>query len=241
MALAALISITLACIGWSLWIRRLTWFSRWEIAGTLCIALQGSAALLISPAASEILGTPLHAVTGMWNLEDYLGHTSYLLAAGALVQTVLSRVADDHALQAIWTHWVERPATMCIPLMFAAYAMGNGAAVYRSNFYEVPADVWLKIYWLLFCGMLIYLLSWALRALLILRRVVRHRPTAAVYFAIVVGGIVVCAARIVTEWCEVSEHGAVGWLSTFGGGIVFAFASARSWRNKTRWFRQATR
>ena len=74
MALATLIAITLACISWSLWIRRVTWSCRWEVAATLNIALQGIAVILMSPLASETLGHWLHALTGMWNLEDYIGH-----------------------------------------------------------------------------------------------------------------------------------------------------------------------
>jgi hypothetical protein len=232
----ALISITLVCIAGSLWVRRRTWFSRWEVAGTLCIAAQGCAALLISPTASAILGPPLHAISGMWNLEDFLGHVSYVVAAVALAQTVLSRITDDDRLQEIGTQWIERPATVCIPLMLAAWALGNGSKIYRSNFYEVPGDAWLKIYWLLFSIMLIYLLAWTLRGVLFLRRIPRHRPTATVYLVLVVAGIAVCTARIVTEWCSWPEHGVVGWLSTFAGGIIFAVAAARSWRTKTRWF-----
>lgn len=40
MSVATLILITLACILWSLWIRRVTWSCRWEVAATLNIALQ---------------------------------------------------------------------------------------------------------------------------------------------------------------------------------------------------------
>jgi len=54
-ALTALITITLACIGWSLWIRRVTWHCRWEVAATLNIALQGLAVALISPVSAETL------------------------------------------------------------------------------------------------------------------------------------------------------------------------------------------
>ena len=46
MALAALIAITTGCIAWSLWIRRVTWSCRWEVAATLNIALQGAAILV---------------------------------------------------------------------------------------------------------------------------------------------------------------------------------------------------
>ncbi len=72
MGLAVLITITLLCIGWSLWIRRVTWNCRWEVAATLNIALQGATVVLMSPLASETLGHWLHSLTGMWNLEDCL-------------------------------------------------------------------------------------------------------------------------------------------------------------------------
>ena len=49
MALAVLIVITLGCIAWSLWIRRVTWSCRWEVAATLNIALQGAAVLADVP------------------------------------------------------------------------------------------------------------------------------------------------------------------------------------------------
>jgi hypothetical protein len=81
MALATLIAITLACIAWSLWIRRVTWTCRWEIAATLNIALQGTARFFMSPFASETLGRALHALSGVWNLEDYIGHDCYVVAA----------------------------------------------------------------------------------------------------------------------------------------------------------------
>ncbi len=152
--------------------------------------------------------------------------------------TLEGRVIDDGRLQAIGTQWVERPAAVCVPLMVAAWASGNGSKVYRSNFYEVPGDAWSKIYWFLFCAMLIYLLVWTLCGLLVLQRVPRHRPTVTVYLALVIAGIVVCTARIITQWCSWSERGVVGWLSTFAGGIIFAVAAARSWQNKTRWFKR---
>ena len=99
MALATLLAITIACIGWSLWIRRVTWTCRWEVAATLNIALQGLAVLLMSPFASETLGHWLHALTGKWNLEDYLGHDCYIVAASAIVYNTLGRLADDENMQ----------------------------------------------------------------------------------------------------------------------------------------------
>ena len=127
MALATLLAITIACIGWSLWIRRVTWTCRWEVAATLNIALQGVAVLLMSPLASETVGHWLHALTGKWNLEDYLGHDCYIVAASAIVYNTLGRLADDDAMQKSFKQYVERPATLCIPLLLVTFSVGNGA------------------------------------------------------------------------------------------------------------------
>ncbi len=99
MAITFLIALTLASVAWSLWIRRVTWRCRWEVAATLNIALQGCAVALMSPAASATLGVTLHDLTGKWNLEDYLGHDCYIVAASAIVYNALGRLADDAALQ----------------------------------------------------------------------------------------------------------------------------------------------
>ena len=84
---------------------------------------------------------------------------------------------------------MERPATLCIPLLLATFTLGNGARIYRADFFEVPTDFWLSIYWLLLCGMLIYLLGYGARALLILRKDPRSRTIANVYLVASASGI----------------------------------------------------
>jgi hypothetical protein len=39
----------------------------------------------MSPAASATLGVALHHLTGRWNLEVYIGHDRYIVAADAIV------------------------------------------------------------------------------------------------------------------------------------------------------------
>src|SRR5689334_7916019 len=154
MALATLIAITLACIGWSLWIRRVTWSSRWEVAATLNIALQGGAILLMSPWASETIGRVLHSWTGMWNLEDFIGHDMYIVAASAIVYNALGRLQDDHSMQRAFKQYVEYPATLCIPLLLATFAMSSAHDVYARDFFASPTDGWLAAYWTMLCGLL---------------------------------------------------------------------------------------
>jgi hypothetical protein len=108
-ALTILIAITLASISWSLWIRRVTWHCRWEVAATLNIALQGCAVALMSPWASETLGVALHNLTGEWNLQNYIGHDCYVVAASAIVYNALQAVcgaAGDAVYSVVAGHFL---------------------------------------------------------------------------------------------------------------------------------------
>lgn len=243
MALAVLILITIACIAWSLWIRRVTWTCRWEVAATLNIALQGLAVLLMSPLASETLGKVLYDLTGKYNLEDYIGHDAYIVAASAIVYNTLGRLQEDDAMQASFKQYVERPATLVIPLLLVTFSLGNGAHIYRADFFTVPTDFWLSVYWLLLCGMLIYLLGYGWRALLILRKDPRSRVIANVYLVASASGIMACVVRITTAFVpelQAVERGILVWIFACICGAVFALASAHSWRIKTKWFSKAS-
>jgi hypothetical protein len=244
MAIAVLIAITISCIAWSLWIRRVTWNSRWEVAATLNIALQGAAVLLMSPLASETVGVALHALTGKWNLEDYIGHDLYIVAASAVVYNALGRLQDDQALQRSFKQFVERPATLCIPLLLVTFSLGNGAAIYRPDFFDVPTDFWLNTYWLLLCGTLIYLLGYGARALLVLRKDPRSRRIANIYLVASASGIIACVVRITTAYVpalQAIEGGTLVWFFACMCGAGFALTSAQSWRMKTKWFTSANR
>ena len=245
MALTTLIAITLCCIAWSLWIRRVTWSSRWEVAATLNIALQGLAVLLMSPLASETIGVGLHALTGKWNLEDFIGHDAYIVAASAVVYNALGRLQDDHHLQKSFKQYVEIPATLCIPLLLVTFSLGNGAHIYKADFFQVPTDFWLNMYWLLLCGMLIYLLGYGARALLVLRKDPRSRTVANVYLVSSAAGIAACLTRLATAFIPQLQADDAGttlvWVFACMCGAGFAITSAESWRKKTKWFSTADR
>lgn len=241
MALIALITITLASIAWSLWIRRVTWHCRWEVAATLNIALQGCAVALISPLSSETLGVALHKVTGEWNLQNYIGHDCYIVAASAIVYNAVGRLEDDYRLQASFKQYVERPATLCIPLLLAAFTLSHGSKVYARDFFALPTDFWLSVYWVLLTGTLAYLLVFGSRALLVLRKDPRSRRFANLYLIASACGVAACMTRMITALIP-PLHGplSVGMVWLFccmcGGG--FALISAQSWRQKVRWFVQ---
>lgn len=243
MALSALITITLACIGWSLWIRRVTWHCRWEVAATLNIALQGLAVALMSPLAANTIGIVLHDVTGVWNLQNYLGHDCYIVAASAIVYNALGRITDDHLLQKSFKQYVERPATLCIPLLLATFTLSRGSKMYARDFFALPTDFWLSVYWLLLCATLIYLLVFGFRAMLVLRQDPRSASIATLYLLACGSGMAACSVRVLTALVPTIQgtvDAALVWFFACGCGAGFAVISAYSWRQKVRWFSRPT-
>jgi hypothetical protein len=238
-ALSFLIFVTLASIGWSLWIRRVTWRCRWEVAATLNIALQGLAVALMSPLAAQTIGVALHRVTGEWNLQNYVGHDCYIVAASAIVYNAVGRLEDDHALQASFKQYVERPATLCIPLLLATFNLSRGSKVYTTDFFAMHTDFWLSVYWILLTGTLGYLLVFGSRALLVLRQDPRSKNVANAYLIASASGISACAVRMTTALIPQLQSGLTSglvWLFACGCGAGFALTSAYSWQEKVKWF-----
>jgi len=238
-ALTVLIVVTLASVTWSLWIRRVTWHCRWEVAATLNIALQGSAVALMSPLAANTLGVALHNVTGEWNLQNYLGHDCYIVAASAIVYNAVGRLEDDHSLQLSFKQYVERPATLCIPLLLATFTLSHGSKVYARDFFALRTDFWLTVYWILLCATLIYLLAFGSRALLVLRQDPRSRNIANLYLMASASGIAACAVRIIAALVPAIQgrgDSALVWFFACTCGAGFALTSAYSWRQRVKWF-----
>ena len=241
MALSALIIITLASIAWSLWIRRVTWHCRWEVAATLNITLQGCAVALMSPLCAETLGVVLHNITGEWNLQNYVGHDCYVVAASAIVYNAVGRLEEDDALQKSFKQYVERPATLCIPLLLATFSLSYGSKTYASDFFALRTDFWLTVYWLLLCGTLSYLLVFGSRALLVLRKDPRSRNIANLYLVASASGISACVVRMITALIPPLQGplgAALVWLFACACGAGFALTSAQSWRQKVKWFQR---
>jgi hypothetical protein len=240
-ALTALIIITLASIAWSLWIRRVTWHCRWEVAATLNIALQGCAVALISPWSSETLGVALHHITGEWNLQNYIGHDCYIVAASAIVYNAVGRLEEGDRLQASFKQYVERPATLCIPLLLAAFSLSHGSDVYARDFFAMHTDFWLSVYWVLLTGTLGYLLAFGSRALLVLRKDPRSKNIANLYLVASASGMSACAVRMITAVIPALQgtvSAGLVWFFCCSCGAGFALTSAQSWRQKLRWFQR---
>lgn len=243
MALVALIVLTLLTIGGSLWIRRMTWSCSADRAATVNIALQGAAVALMSPWASEHLGRPLHAITGQWNVEDWIAHDLYIVAASAIVLNAVSQLSGY--TQAQFKRDVELPATICMPILFVTFSLGTGSEVYRADFFRVPTDAWLTAYWITLCGMLIHLLWYGYRALIPLRSAPGSRLLATVYSLSALSGMAACVVRVVTAVAlpggvqDTFWSSFIVWLFACACGVGFAAMSAKRWRDRETCFTAA--
>ncbi|MGH3971505.1 MAG: hypothetical protein ACRDTV_26265 [Mycobacterium sp.] len=232
--MSALITATLAIVVGSLWIRRHTWGSRWEAGASLNIALQGCAVLLMSPWASETFGPWLHAVFGLWNVEDLLGHLCLVLAVTAIIQHGLARLVDKDQLQKLLHAHIEMPLQLGVPLLVAVFILADEG--YHPDLFPAHVStVWLGAYWLVLGALLIYLFSYAARVLLILRADPRSRPTVDLYLISAGFGVAANVIQTGTAWAGIDITLPV-WLCACLGVIGFAYGSARSWRAKVSWF-----
>ena len=229
--IAALFAITLACVIWSLYARRSTWRCFGETGITLSVALQGMGLFLMTPAAAGS-GRFLHALTGACNLEDYVGHVCFLAAVSAVAYHVCWRVDTEIARN--FKISVEIPGTITAAVMFALLVIGHGGHVYRPYFFEIPLDLPLRLYWTLFCVMMIWIMLYAGRAMLVLRMCHRSRPVINIYLLAAAAGILAAILAIAT----VLTHRQLLGINVFlacAPTVVVAFGAGYSWMRKTHW------
>jgi hypothetical protein len=232
--ISALITATLAAIGYSLWVRRHTWRSRWEADASLNIALLGFAVLLLSPWASVALGPRLHRFVGWWNVEDLFGHLCLIAAVTAIIHHGLTRHVDESQAHRLFRRQILVPAWLGVPLLVAVFIIAD--ADYNPDL--LPAHIgnlWLSTYWLVLGGTLTYLLSYAGRVLLILRADHRSTGTVDLYLISAAFGVAAIMIPTSTAWVRIDVTLPV-WLCACLGAIGFAYGSARSWHAKMAWF-----
>ncbi|OHU51456.1 hypothetical protein BKG82_22935 [Mycobacteroides chelonae] len=233
---AALIIFTVTTITWSLWVRRLTWQCKMEVAATLNLVLQGGAVILMSPWASEVIGLRLYGLTGQYNLEDLLGHDLYVIAASSVVYHLILRLDQRQMIIRFKTH-VEMPATICLPLMYATFTAGAGTEIYRRDFFRVPCDFWLTAYWFIMCGTIVYLLAYSVLALVPMLHA--HARLARLYLAASGAGIGACISRLITSVLpdrlqDTFTASIIVWFLSCLCGAGFALISGHSWLERQR-------
>lgn len=199
---------------------------------TMCF--HASALILTAPATTTLLGERLHTLTGIWNLEDFVGHCCYAAAATTIVYHGLSRLTNDPGA------WLRRTINyILIPSMLirlVLFLFSRGSEHYAHDFMALPEGPYLAAYWVVLCGTCIALLAYGGYLFMILWAAPKHRPTATIYIAGCAVGTVTCLARIAAaltsnETMNISDP---IWLGCCAASAGFAFAFGYSWRIRVR-------
>lgn len=233
--LVAFSLIPLAVIIHCLWVRRMTWYCRWEAATTLNIALQGCSLLLTSPMATATIGWWTLEATGLCNVEDFAGHLCCLVGLAALAHSAVSRLSlTQQQRHKFRVRAIGVSFAISVPTLTLAFVMA------QDDFDRTAFDGhsgWLKIYAVVICGAYARLLWHLMRALLILRHDPRSPNVINVHLGSICLGFGACAAHLNIVFGTV-----VAVLPTNTAHVLasasacgFALASAMSWRKKLRW------
>ena len=188
----------------------------------------------MSPWTSPIIGRPLHAIVGRWNVDDLLGHICLIGAAMAIIHHGLARLPDESRPRIRFRRHIENPLRIGVPLLVAVFIIADED--YHPDLFSAHvSNLWLGTYWTVLGGLLIYLLGYASRVLLILRQDPRSTATVNLYL---ISAIFVVAANVIqtgTGWAGINVTLLV-WLCACLGAIGFAYGAARSWNAKRAWF-----
>ena len=241
MTQSALISLPVCFCGGAIWVRRKTWRIQWERALTMSVLFQGSGFALCAPAMSRYLGHALFRITGVAHLHDFFGYVLFICAICGVIYACACRLVPDDELEDL-LHKIEFPGAIAGGVMLAAITLShNLSRESPADFLDVPCDFWLRVYWLTYGAIIIYLLCFLVRLLWVLRRDPRSRLTADLFimatglglvsFAVLLTRIIINPGLVACFWI---------WIPLCASGGLAAFAAAWSWRGRTRPFTQET-
>jgi hypothetical protein len=229
MGLIATVTLVVALL--ALWNIRHTWSIPWERPAALAVALLAVDVLAVTLPLEHWISPKLHALTGVWNLENLIGHVAVVGAMCCLLYLVADRL-DMTTSQLRWfvRYRIELPATLVISLMAAAFLAGPISDRYVDDPVTVDATGWLRVYWFTMSVGCYYLLWNIARVLLILRRDPQSRRAATAYLI----------ATGVSASCGVAFALGIeplAWVMVRAELIAYAVAASYSWHRKVSYLR----
>lgn len=229
------IFVTLALIAYSLWVRRDTWWTRWEATATFAVMMEGWALLLMSPWASTTVGPVLYRALGAWNVQHLLGHLCLIAAVSGNVYHMLVRLADPDQVRVFIRRHLAVPIWPAIAIMVPAFLLSEQE--FTSDFFSAPTtDSWMVAYQLVACAVVLYLSVYVSRLMLTLRHDPRAKSTIDLYLVSMAFATAACVTVIASAWVDGDDASPVIWACICLSVGTFAYGSARSWQAKSSWF-----
>jgi hypothetical protein len=227
--ITAITVVATVVTGICVFMRRTAWGCRFELGASIVVVAMLACMLLISPPFATLWSGPLHAVTGLWNVEDLLGHLVYLMGLITLGNVVAGRID----LGLIWLRPRLEIFLMIVPaLLIGIFTQAAPVREYQ-NLFEAPLTWWLALYWLVVCSAAAWLIVLSVRLLVIVRRDPRSRTTANIYLTALFVDLGCVASVVASQLIHGYPH-VITWLLLDAAVCGYAIAPAYSWRQKTR-------
>jgi hypothetical protein len=234
MTQSTLTALALCFCGVTIWVRRKTWRIRWDRAVTMSFLFQALGFALCAPAMSHYLEHALFRISGVAHLRDFFGHVLFICAICCVIYACACRLAPDHELESV-LYKIEFPCAIAAGTMLAAITLShNLSREAPPDFLAVPCDFWLRVYWLTYGAIVIYLECFLVRLLWVLRRDPRSRLTADLFIMASGLGLVSFAALLTRTINPGLVPSFWNWTPSSVAGGVAAFAAAWSWRARMR-------
>jgi hypothetical protein len=173
------------------------------------------------------VSSKLHTVTGVWNLEELLGHIGYFVGMFAVLFLVVSRLdMTERQFKSYVRYRIELPGVLIISFLVIVFVTGLGRR-YIPDTVQAQTTEWLRVYWHIVAIGLTFILFQITRALFILRQDPRSRKAANAYLA----AVAVSVVGLVAFQLEIPQ---LQWLIIRAEVIAYAIAASYTWHCKQR-------
>lgn len=219
---------------WSVWQRRLTFPSRFDVGTTAAIGLFGLGAVLDAPWG--VCATASYPLIGRYYGLMVLGHICYTFGAAASSASVYVRLLPDRAFGPFMRTRVFPVALVASTVMVVCF-LASSVPLTRTveHLYLASPDLALSLYWFANFGGAVVLGGFVTYGLFLLRddprAVMANLMLASALVATLACGLVV-AWGIVTG--SILELRLFAWLGVYLGFVGYAVAAALQWRHRVR-------
>lgn len=232
--ISACVLATLAVVLYCLWVRRDTWWSRWEAGATLAIALEALALLLSTPWAGHTLAPPLHECLGLWNVQQVLAVLCLIAGVLANIYHMLVRLTDPAHVPLIMRKHLQVPVAASVAVMAVSFVKSKRG--YEPDmFASLTGDGWLTTFEVTLGALMIFLSGYVGRLMLSLRHDSRAWETLTLYTAAMVFAMLAGLATLASILLGFYA-GPVIWPCLCLSVGTFAYGLARSWQANKAWF-----
>lgn len=227
---AGLTVFVVAC--WSVWVRRLTFGSRYDMPVTIAVALFGVGAALDAPWSA--IAAASYPLTGRYYLLNAAGHLCYIAGAAISIGAVYRRLLPDDDIEPFVRRVVLPIAGGSALTMIVAIFLSRATTTLTADhLYVVAPDGWMKLYWLAHFGATSVFGAIACYGVLHLRRDPRGVWLNLLLTSLAVaaaaggafGGWVVITGRVGPAWL-------LAWLLTYAAFASGAIATALQWMTR---------